>query len=229
MWFVSPSLALTAGISPDLQRIMTYNQQAKTFEVRATRTLKVQLTFHFQLLDYAQVSPSGFLEASSGTIPFWLADGKLIFLQHNSKAYIWNATTGQLVTTFSSLDGTNAVLATQKWTSGQYAALLQGKVLQIWDLITATKVRTISLTSHPTAGIYWLHDRRHLNVTYGGGTENSVSELYDAFTGELITTYQGDYAELANNGKYIASEDNVPDPKSGNVLKAIVEVLEVPQ
>jgi WD40 repeat protein len=93
--------------------------------------------------------------------------------------------------------------------------------LQIWDLITATKVRTISLTSHPT-DIHWLHDRRYLNVTYGGEKENSVSELYDTFTGELITTYQGDYAELSSDGKYIASEDNVPDcflqEKSGPIF-----------
>ena len=57
-----------------------------------------------------------------------------------------------------------------------------------------------------------------------------MSELYDTFAGELITTYQGDYAELSSDGTYIASEDNVPDPhnKSGSVLDSLVKVQAFP-
>ena len=195
------------GLSPDGTRILTYNMQKRAFTERESSTLKVLKVFSVQI-------------GAPYTV-FWEANGTRILLQSNQTAYIWNASTGKLVSTLSLKNTSQTLLipsGTRYITRGQ-----PGNLLEIWDMVTGTKVRTIALAISPLA-VIWSPDGKYLNLNDG----NNNGQIYDALSGHLITNYQGDGALLSPDGQYVATQKNLFDPQTNSFLQAIVQILHVP-
>jgi WD40 repeat protein len=152
-----------------------------------------------------------------------MADGARILLRTGQRTYILNPETGQTVLVFSPAGATDIGPALLWEQNDRYIASLQkGNLLAVWDTITGAKIATIHLPAD-MAYFSWLPDGRHINVV----VTNGPGQLYDAITGRLLISYLGDVAILSEDGRFVASGDNLPDTKHGGVLKSIVQVLEV--
>jgi WD40 repeat protein len=213
LFFAPPDGFATLGdFSPDGTRILTYNQQAGTFEERETSTLKVLLTFHVRLIA-AETGGCGLC------IPYWQASGTRLFLLQDHKVTAWDALTGQLLSTIP-FQGNIRPQAL-----GRYLALnLKGNMIEIRDMATGAHVRTIA----PVVDAYfmvWLPDSNYLDITDG---RQSYGQIYNALTGKLIVSYQGDnYASLSPDLRYIAIPHDTHDPRSGDLIKSTIQVLPV--
>ena len=199
-------------LSPDGTRILTYNVRAGTFEEREASTLKVIQTFHFQVMGNGTVDNNGIF------IPYWQANGTRIFQMKDRTAYIWNAITGQLTSTIL----VKGDIKQQPF--GRYFALKQkGNLVEIRDMVTGGTIRTIAPVVNE-ALLFWLPDSEYLTVS----DRNSSRQIYDALTGKLIVSYQGDLALLSPDHRYVAIDNTLSNPETHASLKDIVQVLSVP-
>jgi WD40 repeat protein len=200
-----------AGLSPDGTRVLTYNQQTGVFTERASNTLKVLQTFSVKLG----------LPDSGGYGVFWEANGTRILWQNYQSVYVWNASTGRLVLTLSSKNASSALLVPS---GGRYMTGVQsGNLLEIWDMVTGTKVRTIALAIKPLS-VIWSPDGKYLDLNDG----NQKGQFFNALTGKPITHYQGNGALLSPDGQSIAILTNLPVSQTSNDLRhAMVQILSV--
>jgi|SRR5258706_11794532 WD40 repeat protein len=153
--------------------------------------------------------------------PLWLADGTRIYLRNEQRASILNVMTGQTVLTFPLKSARDFGPVIPQLSGQDVASLEQGNLLEIWDTVTGAKIATTHLSMQPVTGS-WLADGKHIEI----GNKDRVEQLYDAANGKLLITYLGDEASLSPDGKYIATENNIPDQQHGGILKSIVQVLD---
>ncbi len=200
-----------AGLSPDGTRVLTYNQQTGVFTERESNTLKVLQTFSVKVG----------LPNSGGYGVFWEANGTRILWQDYQSVYIWNASSGRLVLTLSSKNTSPVLLVPS---GGRYITRGQpGNLLEIWDMVTGTKVRTIALAIKPLA-VIWSPDGKYLDLN--DGKQNG--QIFNALTGKPITNYQGNGVLLSPDGQSLAILTNLPVSQTSNDLRhAIVQILPV--
>lgn len=200
-----------AGLSPDGTRVLTYNQQTGVLTERESNTLKVLQTFSVKVG----------LPNSGGYGVFWEANGTRILWQNYQSVYIWNASTGRLVLTLSSKNTSSVLLVPS---GGRYITRGQpGNLLEIWDMVTGTKVRTIALAIKPQA-VIWSPDGKYLDLNDG----NRNGQIFNALTGKLITNYQGDGALLSPDGQSITTQTNLFENQTNtNLLQVMVQILPV--
>jgi WD40 repeat protein len=218
-------LSTTDEFSPDGQRVLTYNLQTSTFVVRDSSTLNVLQTLRTQLS----------IPADSYIMPMWLANGARILLkriqlntqanQQNQKAYIWNTETGQLVASPSLADVVHQVgipVASPGDGEGQYISCLrQDNRLAILNTLTGATVSTISLTIDPQQEITWLPGDKYLSIVDQG--KDSI-QIYNALTGQLILSSQGDEAALSSDGKYLAVGTGLAN-RAGDTHRSTLQVF----
>lgn len=209
------------GFSPDGQRILTFNVHKNTLEERESDTLKVLQTFPVKLLQSGGMTSSGVLYGTY-TTPAWLADGTRI-LAGNQQGCLWNAATGKLLQT-SDICGKGEKAPRDG--VGRYTAVWQTDTrsnsrFEILDTTTGAKVATIALAT--PMNLYWLPDDRHLVFTYGNHQEQG--QLYDALTGQLVASFQGNEVTLSKDGKYLAVSNTLLDPQTNEPIKSTVQIL----
>jgi WD40 repeat protein len=98
-----------------------------------------------------------------------------------------------------------------------------GNLLEIWDMVTGTKVRTIVLAIKPLA-VIWSPDGKYLDLNDG----NQNGQFFNALTGKPITNYQGNVVLLSPDGQSLAILTNLSVPQTSNDFRhAIVQILPV--
>lgn len=201
----TPTMSLIGGLgglSPDEQRILTYNPQAGTFAVRDTSALQVLQTLQIQ--EHLPAHPS--------VITTWLAGGTRILLADNQQGSLWNPMTGQRINSFSltNVQSFGPAIVSISGGKGQYIACFQngGQQLDIRDALTGMIVNSIRLTRKPWFS-NWLSGDRYLTVM---GRNPDSGQLYDALTGRLILSYEGVDVGflLSSDSKYLAVTNNPP-------------------
>jgi WD40 repeat protein len=146
-------------------------------------------------------------------MPLWVADGTRVFMQINHALYLWDAT-GKLIATISLQDDPQANVGVIL--AGEHIALpKQGNLLEIWDIVTGTKLRTISAGIR-VGLVSWSLDGKYLAIN----DREKNGQIYNALTGQFLMDYQGDSASVSPNGKYIFTETSTD-------LQKIVRILPV--
>lgn len=186
----------TNGLSPDSQRILTYNPQAGTFAVRDASTLKVLQTLPAQ--------PN--LPADNTAEAAWLAGGTRVLLVYNQQGSIWNLATGQRITSFSLASVQNhEIPVTSSAGEGRYIASLQqdGQGLEIRDALTGAVVNTIPLKARPQISA-WLSDKYLVVID----NDHFYEQIYEALTGQLILSFDNGEVAVSSDGSYFAVASN---------------------
>lgn len=198
-----PTVGNLGGLSPDGTRILTYNKQTGVMVERDSNTLKILHTFSERVVQPGQ--------GLAVTMPFWVANGTRIFMQINYALYIWDAT-GKLISTISLQGDPQANIGVIP--SGEHIALpRQENLLEIWDLVTGKKLRTIAAGIRVQL-VSWSLDGKYLAINDGG--KNGL--IYNALTGQFLTHYQGDSASVSPDGKYVYTQTDTD-------LQKIVRIL----
>lgn len=187
----TPDMALSL-LAPDMKRILTYNQQQKTFAVRDVSTLKVLRAFPGQLNPPDTVA-----------VPAWLDGGARLLLQQNQQAIIWNTTTGQRIASCPLVDiqGLEGPSVVSNNGEGHYIACLQqDNQLDILDSLTGSTVNVFPLKTHPLV-FAWLLDGKYILVM---DRDNRFDgQVYNALTGQLVLSYTGTISQ-SHDGNYLA-------------------------
>lgn len=190
-----------AGLSPDGTRLLTYNQQKGVLTERASDTLKVLQTFPIKLGQH-----------DVGYSVFWEVNGTRVLWQDAESVHIWNAHTGRLVLTLSSKDSSQELIVPS---SGRYITHgIPGNRLEIWDMLTGTKVRTILLAMKPN-WVVWSPDGTYLDVN----DDAQHGQLFNALTGKLVSNYQGNSVMLSPDGHFLEIGTNLLFPRGGNLIR----------
>ena len=106
--------------------------------------------------------------------------------------------------------------------AGRYISCLQqNNRLAIINVLTGATVSTIPLTVDPQQEITWLPGDKYLSIVDHG--KNTI-QIYDALTGQLILSSQGDEAALSSDGKYLAVGAGLAN-RAGTKQKSTLQVF----
>jgi WD40 repeat protein len=145
-------------------------------------------------------------------------------MQDYQSVSIWNASSGRLVLTLASKNTSPVLLVPS---GGRYITRGQpGNLLEIWDMVADTKVRTIALAIKPLA-VIWSPDGKYLDLNDGNDGKQH-GQFFNALTGKPITNYQGNGVLLSPDGQSLAIITNLSVSQTSNDLRhAIVQILPV--
>lgn len=207
----APELGNLGGLSLDGTRILTFNGQTGVIVERESSTLKVLHTFSVRVTPL----PGG---ARANGEPLWVANGTRIFFQEGQAVYLWDGATNKLISTISLQDDPESNVSITL--VGKYITLWKrGNLVEIWDIVTGTKVRTIAptITVQGQDGGSTSSDGRYLLLN----DYNGNGQIYSVLTGRLIMNYQGDNALLPPDARYVAT-------RSSYSQQSIVQILSMP-
>ncbi|MDQ2713763.1 MAG: WD40 repeat domain-containing protein [Chloroflexota bacterium] len=210
--------AVESGISPDGQRLLTYNNTAGTMQVRDTTTLHIISTFHTGPLVKEESSGSAITQSVR-----WVAAGQRIFSPAPDRKgwQIWDPETGRLVINMPTKqpdDGSQMVEIFKRFLLLGH----KGKPIEVRDMITGKRVSTIQFSSRQPS--YFTGPTNDLYTVIQAG--NSLV-LYDLHSGKRLAAYSGDNAWLSDDGRYIVIGNDTPVAKHSSVTIPTIKVIKV--
>ncbi|MEO6887631.1 MAG: WD40 repeat domain-containing protein [Ktedonobacteraceae bacterium] len=217
MRIVPPNILSSGALSPDGQRLLTYNNTAGMVQVRDTHTLHVISTFH--------TGPLVQEDSTGATIQAiqWVADGQRLFSHApDGKSWrIWDPETGRVVMNIPTKqpdDGSQIVAPFNRLVLSGY----RGKTFEVRDMITGKRVSTIQspLGQFTTFG-------RSTNDRYVVIGAGDSLNLYDLHSGKRLVAYRGDNAWLSDDSRYIVIGSDTPVAKHSSVTIPTIKVMKV--
>jgi WD40 repeat protein len=208
-----------AGLSLDGTRILTYNEQTGVMVERESNTLKVLHTFSIRV-----TSPG--VSIANGA-PLWVANGTRFFFQQRQAVSIWDGNTGKLISSISLKDDPEqGVSVFPSIEGGRFIALQkQGNLVEIWDIVTGAKVRTIAPTITLQGEASWSPDGKYLDLNDANGN----GQIYNALNGRFVMNYHGEWALLSPDSQHIATRTSLSGFQTDNSLtQTMMQVVTVP-